>query len=162
DPRLAGDDDGTAGACRSGVEGVGEGRERVVPLEQLHPKIGSTHGPTWVAGPMRRYHRCSYGRRMNFVLTFLAAHAVRVQSYRCEGTTPSFVARRADLHGDNGKRIAIHFAGPTWKARDGSRVTGGVADRSIPWLLLAATSTTSGPDGDRLTHTTYVQRLATV
>src|SRR5262249_15208780 len=124
--------------------------------------IGSTHGPTWVAGPMRRYHRCSYGRRMNFVLTFLAAHAVGVQIYRCDGTTPTFVAPRADLHGDNGKRIAIHFAGPTWKARDGSRAAGGFADRPIPWLLLAATSPTSAPDGDRLTHTTYVQRLATV
>jgi len=98
---------------------------------------------------------------------YLVGHAVGVQVYRCDGSVWTFVAPRADLYGDNGKRIAIHFAGPTWQAKDGSRVSGTVVaratvdDRSIPWLLLAATSTSVGADGDRLTHTTYIQRIAT-
>ena len=32
---------------------------------------------------------------------------------------------------------------------------------AIPWLLLSAASTAAGPDGDRLVHTTYIQRIAT-
>ena len=32
---------------------------------------------------------------------------------------------------------------------------------AIPWLLLSAASTASGPDGDRLAHTTFIQRIAT-
>ena len=33
---------------------------------------------------------------------------------------------------------------------------------AIPWLLLRTVSTTPGPDGgDRLTHTTYIQRVNT-
>src|SRR5690349_966963 len=99
---------------------------------------------------------------------YLVAHAVGVQIYRCDGNAWTFVAPRADLYGDNWKRIAIHFAGPTWQANDGSRVSGSVVARetvdenAIPWLLLAATSTSVGADGDRLTHTTYIQRIATV
>ena len=52
-------------------------------------------------------------------------------------------------------------------ARDGStvaarRVDGVTVDpAAIPWLLLATVSTTSGPDGDRLTKTTYIQRTKT-
>jgi hypothetical protein len=32
---------------------------------------------------------------------------------------------------------------------------------AIPWLLLRATSTSAGPDGDKLTHTTHIQRVNT-
>jgi Protein of unknown function (DUF3455) len=32
---------------------------------------------------------------------------------------------------------------------------------AIPWLLLSAVPTTTGPDGDRLGATTFVQRTAT-
>jgi hypothetical protein len=32
---------------------------------------------------------------------------------------------------------------------------------AIPWLLLSTPSPTAGPDGDRLVHTTYIQRTAT-
>ena len=104
---------------------------------------------------------------------FLVGHAVGVQIYACNATPGgfawSFVAPRANLYGDNGKLIITHFAGPTWQAKDGSRVVGQLAadpvtvdPTAIPWLLLSAKSTAAGPDGDRLAHTTYIQRIATI
>jgi hypothetical protein len=102
---------------------------------------------------------------------FLVGHAVGVQIYRCESTPTGFawgfVAPRADLYGGNGKLVATHFGGPTWQARDGSRV---VAQRAagvtvdgtaIAWLLLSTVHTSAGADGDRLTETTFIQRTAT-
>src|SRR5262249_59329353 len=57
---------------------------------------------------------------------FLVGHAVGVQIYSCNATAGgygwSLVAPRADLYGDNGKLMATHFAGPTWQARDGSKL----------------------------------------
>ena len=102
---------------------------------------------------------------------FLVGHAVGVQIYACSagasGFSWRFVAPRADLYGDNGKLIATHFGGPTWEARDGSRIVGRRVDgvtvdpAAIPWLLLSAGSPVSGPDGDRLAGTTFIQRTAT-
>ena len=103
---------------------------------------------------------------------FLVGHAVGVQIYSCNAVTGghawALVAPRADLYGDNGKLIATHFAGPTWQATDGSAVVGRrdappvmVNGTAIPWLRLAAASVSSGDDGDRLAHTSYVQRVAT-
>jgi hypothetical protein len=102
---------------------------------------------------------------------FLVGHGVGVQIYSCNATasgfTWGFVAPRANLYDDNGKLIITHFAGPTWQAKDGSKVVGGLAkavtvDRTaIPWLRLSAVSTAPGPDGDRLAHTTFIQRIAT-
>jgi len=98
---------------------------------------------------------------------FLVGHAVGVQIYSCNGSSWSLVAPRADLYGDNGKLVATHFAGPTWQAKDGSYVVGlreagvTVDPTAIPWLRLKATRTSSGPDGDRLVDTTYIQRIAT-
>ena len=102
---------------------------------------------------------------------FLVAHAVGVQIYSCQasagGFAWTFVAPRANLYGKNGKLVATHYAGPTWKTRDGStvvarRVDGVTVDpTAIPWLLLAATSTTAGPDGNRLGRTTFIQRINT-
>jgi uncharacterized protein DUF3455 len=97
---------------------------------------------------------------------FLIGHAVGVQTYSCNGSAWTFVAPRADLYGDNGELVATHFAGPTWQAKDGSKVVGSriagatVDSTAIPWLLLAAASTSPG-EGDRLVATTYVQRIAT-
>jgi hypothetical protein len=101
---------------------------------------------------------------------FLVGHAVGVQIYSCNATSSGFawgfVAPRANLYDDHGKLIITHFAGPTWQAKDGSRVVGQLVDfitvdpTAIPWVLLSA-STTPGPDGDRLMATTYVQRIAT-
>jgi hypothetical protein len=99
---------------------------------------------------------------------FLVAHATGVQIYRCNGVSWGLVAPRANLYGDNGQLIATHFGGPSWQAKDGSKV---VAQRikdpvtvdptAIPWLLLEAKQATAGPDGDRLAGTTYIQRVAT-
>jgi hypothetical protein len=102
---------------------------------------------------------------------FLVGHAVGVQIYSCNITASGYgwalVAPRANLYDDNGKLLATHFGGPTWQAKEGSSVVGRVEDRvtvdptAIPWLRLAATSTATGADGDRLVETTYIQRIAT-
>ena len=100
---------------------------------------------------------------------FLAGHATGVQIYSCNGAGAwTLVAPRADLYGDNGKLIATHFGGPTWQAKDGSRVVasrdGGamVEATAIPWLRLKASPMSSGDDDGRLAGTTYIQRVATV
>jgi hypothetical protein len=102
---------------------------------------------------------------------FLVGHAVGVQIYACSATASGFgwalVAPRATLYDDGGKPIVAHFAGPTWQAQDGSRVVGLVDRRitvdaaAIPWLRLAAASTSAGADGDRLAKTSFIQRIAT-
>jgi hypothetical protein len=97
---------------------------------------------------------------------FLVGHAEGVQIYSCNGTAWGLVAPRANLYNDKGKLLMTHFAGPSWQARDGSKVVArrdGQADveGAIPWLRLATVSTSAGPDGDRLAGTTYIQRIAT-
>ncbi len=102
---------------------------------------------------------------------FLVGHAVGVQIYSCTATSGSYAwgpaTPRANLYDDGGNLIATHFGGPTWQARDGSTVVGSRVDgvtvdaTAIPWLLLSAASTASGPDGDRLTRTSFIQRTAT-
>jgi hypothetical protein len=102
---------------------------------------------------------------------YLVGHARGTQNYTCQlsatGYAWTLVAPSATLVGDNGQQLMTHYAGPTWEAKDGSKVVGArvdgvtVSPSAIPWLLLRATSTTPGPDGDRLTHTTYIQRVNT-
>ena len=97
---------------------------------------------------------------------FLVGHATGVQIYSCNGTAWGLVAPRADLVDDKGKLIVTHFGGPSWQAKDGSLVVarrdaGHDVAGTIPWLRLAATSTSAGADGDRLAGTTYIQRIAT-
>jgi hypothetical protein len=102
---------------------------------------------------------------------FLSGHAVGVQIYRCNATAAGFawglVAPRANLYDDHGKLIMTHYGGPTWEAGDGSKVVAArdgqvsVDATAIPWLRLKATSTSAGPDGDRLLKTAYIQRVAT-
>jgi hypothetical protein len=102
---------------------------------------------------------------------FLSGHAIGVQIYRCNATAGGFawglVAPRANLYDHHGKLIMTHYGGPTWEARDGSKVVGArdgqvtVDSTAIPWLRLKATSTSAGPDGDRLLRTAYVQRVNT-
>jgi Protein of unknown function (DUF3455) len=99
---------------------------------------------------------------------FLVGHAVGVQIYRCNGAGWTLLAPRANLYGDSGQLIATHFAGPSWQAKDGSKVIGRrikdpvtVDPTAIPWLLLEPTSVTAGADGDRLGGTTFIQRINT-
>lgn len=58
-----------------------------------------------------------------------------------------FKAPEANLFDAKGLQVGTHFAGPSWKAGDGSVVVGEVASRAdapdtgaIPWLLLRAKS----------------------
>ena len=103
---------------------------------------------------------------------YLRAHAEGVQIYRCgliAGTYQwSLVAPRATLTTERGAPLGTHSGGPTWEARDGSSVRARRADgvtvdpTAIPWLLLEVTAAAPGADGDRLAHTTWIQRIDTV
>src|ERR1041385_4473188 len=54
------------------------------------------------------------------------AYAIGVQIYRWTGTNWIFVAPAARLYADPGYHalIGIHYAGPTWETRSGSKVVG--------------------------------------
>ena len=103
---------------------------------------------------------------------YLIAHAEGVQIYACysvaDGYAWRLLAPRATLTGENDSPLGAHYGGPTWEARDGSKVVGvretgaSVDPTAVDWLRLKADSTTAGPDGDRLTATTYIQRINTV
>ena len=102
----------------------------------------------------------------------LEVNASGVQIYVCSAGKAdptrwewSFKALEAQLFDANGKPLGKHYAGPTWEALDGSKVVGEVKARNdgpdakaIPWLLLAAKSTSgNGLFG----QTKSIQRLAT-
>jgi len=103
----------------------------------------------------------------------MVAPASGVQVYECrirqgdiDAFEWAFVAPDAKLYDQDGKEIGTHGAGPVWIANDGSRVMGKLVARadspisgSIPWLLLAATST--GPAG-RFSAVTSIQRVNTL
>jgi hypothetical protein len=103
---------------------------------------------------------------------YLVAHADGVQIYDCMsvpgGHAWRLAAPRATLTDDQDKTIGSHYGGPTWEARDGSKVVGKrdgfktVDPTAIDWLRLAADSTTAGADGDRFQGTSYIQRINTV
>jgi hypothetical protein len=97
---------------------------------------------------------------------FEVGHALGVQSYQCNGTAWTFVEPKAVLV-TNRLQIISHFAGPTWRHQDGSSVQGTlvkpvtVDPKSIPWLLLSGKNQTAGKFGNRLTPTTFIQRINT-
>lgn len=107
----------------------------------------------------------------NQLLT-LQAHAKGVQIYQCKASKDDparfvwvLVAPDANLFDGAGKKIAKHYAGPTWESIDGSLVVGQVAAKadspdghSIPWLLLTA-KTTSGKG--QFSSVVSIQRLHT-
>ncbi len=96
-------------------------------------------------------------------------HAKGDQIYSCKGDGAQFTwtlkAPDAQLFDSNGKPFGKHFAGPSWEANDGSRVTGkAIANApspdadSIPWLLVNILS----HDGSGvLSRATTIQRLNT-
>src|SRR5215216_2582714 len=106
---------------------------------------------------------------------FLVVHATGLQKYTCQANgTWLFTDPAATLYKTTGvpKPIGTHFLNfatgrPVWQLKDGSSVeaartasvSGGTGN--IAWLLLQAVVTTAGSDGDRLTSTTWVQRLNT-
>ena len=96
-------------------------------------------------------------------------HAKGDQVYSCKSDGAQFTwtlkAPDAQLFDKDGKPFGKHFAGPSWEANDGSRVTGkAVANApspdadSIPWLLVTILS----HDGSGvLSRATTIQRLNT-
>jgi len=99
----------------------------------------------------------------------LQVHAKGDQVYTCkEGVTQfawTLKAPDAQLFDKDGKPFGKHFAGPSWEASDGSRVTGkAIANApspdadSIPWLLVNIV----GHDGSGvLSRATSIQRINT-
>lgn len=99
----------------------------------------------------------------------LQVHAKGDQVYTCKSEAAQFTwtlkAPDAQLFDKEGKPFGKHFAGPSWEATDGSRVTGkAVANApspdvdSIPWLLVNFLS----HDGTGiLSRATTIQRLNT-
>jgi hypothetical protein len=94
--------------------------------------------------------------------------AVGVQIYDCNATATGygwvFRAPEATLYGHKGIPAGTHYAGPTWRANDGSTVVGAkladyAADPSaIPWVLLGAVSHAGQ---GRMTDVAFIQRLET-
>ncbi len=100
----------------------------------------------------------------------LVAQATGTQIYVCQAGADQkfawvFKAPEAELTDATGKKIAHHFAGPTWKHVDGSEVKAKVAAKqdapkpeAIPWLLLSATNHTGEGIFSRVTS---IQRIHT-
>lgn len=100
----------------------------------------------------------------------LLAHATGSQIYTCQAGADgkyswTLKAPEADLHDRKDKVIGQHSAGPSWKLKDGSEVTGKMAAKvdsldpdSIPWLLVKAVSHSGS---GVLTSVTSIQRIRT-
>ncbi len=100
---------------------------------------------------------------------YLQVHATGNQIYSCKGDAAQFAwtlkAPDAQLFDKDGKPFGKHFAGPSWEANDGSRVTGKAVANvpspdadSIPWLRVnVVTHEGSGV----LSRATTIQRLNT-
>src|ERR1700674_770420 len=99
----------------------------------------------------------------------LQVHGKGDQIYTCKADGAQFAwtlkAPEAQLIDDSGKPFGKHFAGPSWEANDGSRVTGkAVANApspdadSIPWLLVTVVSRSG--EGV-LARVTSIQRVNT-
>jgi hypothetical protein len=99
----------------------------------------------------------------------LQVHAKGDQIYTCKADGGEFIwvlkVPEAQLIDKSGKPFGKHFAGPSWEANDGSRVTGkAVANApspdadSIPWLLV----TVASHSGEGvLARVTSIQRVNT-
>jgi hypothetical protein len=100
----------------------------------------------------------------------LFAHATGSQIYTCQAAGDgkfswTLKAPDAELHDRKDRVIGQHFAGPTWKLKDGSEVRGkrvaainSIDADSIPWLLLSA----EGHAGKgMLANVTTIQRVHT-
>jgi hypothetical protein len=106
---------------------------------------------------------------------FLVVHADGVQKYTCQAdATWLFTDPEATLFKTTGaaQPMGTHFLNfatgrPVWQVKDGSTVEAArraamsAGAENVPWLLLQTVETTTGLDGDRLTATTWVQRLNT-
>ena len=118
---------------------------------------------------------------------YLEGHAEGTQNYIClasgSGFAWAFFGPQATLFNEDARQVITHFLSPnpfesgtpraTWQhSRDTSAVwalaiasssdSAFVAPGAIPWLLLQVVGALAGPTGgDRLTATTFIQRLNT-
>lgn len=94
-----------------------------------------------------------------------------VQIYHCQQQQGAlawvFVAPEATLYA-GAESVGTHGAGPTWRWKDGSAITGKLLitqpapdHASIPWLLLAASPAIDSAPNGMLAHVTYVRRSDT-
>ncbi len=103
-------------------------------------------------------------------MVLLHAHAKGVQIYSCAaGADGKYAwvlkAPKAELFDEQGKLIGDHSAGPTWRLKDGSEVTGKMVAKqdapkagAIAWLLVTVT----GHKGSgRLEMVTAIHRVNT-
>lgn len=92
-----------------------------------------------------------------------------VQIYVCERTADGFSwhlkGPEADLFDAAGTQVGSHFAGPSWRANDGSTVVGEAlissrspSEGSIPWLVLHAKS---HEGSGRFAAVDYIVRMRT-
>jgi len=100
----------------------------------------------------------------------LLAHATGSQIYACQAAADgkfswTLKAPEADLHDRKDKVIGQHSAGPSWKLKDGSEVTGkavahvdSLDGESIPWLLVKVVSHSGN---GQLASVTTIQRVHT-
>ncbi len=100
----------------------------------------------------------------------LLAHATGSQIYTCQaGSDGKYAwilkAPEAQLFDRKDKVIGEHSAGPSWKLKDGSEVTGKAAVKvdaldssSIPWLLVKVVSHSGN---GQLSNVTSIQRVRT-
>ena len=100
----------------------------------------------------------------------LMAHASGSQIYTCQAAADgkfswTLKAPEAELRDRNDKVIGQHSAGPSWKLKDGSEVTGKAAAKvdsldsdSIPWLLVKVVSHSGN---GTLSNVTTIQRVRT-
>jgi Protein of unknown function (DUF3455) len=139
----------------------------IVLASLVGPLVGHTASPAKEADDAPAPLRVAAGE-----VLIQRVHAAGVQIYRCSADKADaarfewqFQAPEADLFDRAGRKIGKHYAGPTWEANDGSRVTGEVVARadspdpnSVPWLLLRAKS--SAGDG-MFGSVLFIQRLRT-
>jgi hypothetical protein len=102
---------------------------------------------------------------------FLVGHAKGFQIYTCNGAARTWGPGSipdAKLFDDNGELVAKHFGGPTWEAKDGSKVVGIEPIARVPspnpttaiaWLRLTADPDEAAPG--LLANTAFIQRVAT-
>lgn len=140
---------------------------RFVPLASLACLLAACANSPRLAAPETPAALAAPGGASPFLETF----ATGVQVYECTRKPDSsfewaFKAPVAALSDRSGRLVGEHYAGPTWKAADGSTIAGEVKARdpgptpsAIPWLLLSAKSN-SGPG--IFADAKFVQRVATV
>jgi hypothetical protein len=129
--------------------------------------VGCKHKPISPPLPTNPDIAVPYGQTV-----LLKALGKGVQIYGCRATAAdpgkfdwSFKAPEADLTNEEGKKIAKHYAGPTWEANDGSKVVGEVLKKvdakkpgAVPRLLLKAKANEGTGTFARVT---YIQRVDT-